>query len=167
MSLPTILGSGEGESVQIGGSVCTFKATGKDTRGHAGLFEFTMPPGAGASPHIHKELTEMFYVTEGKVELLLADKKVNASQGAFMLVPESTPHGFTNIGNSDRQGPDQRPKDPIGGPGAGWRSTTTSGRLAPSRCGATCRSQSSRPADPQPAACAGASSRSIPDDLRS
>jgi len=43
MSLPTILGSGEGESVQIGGSVCTFKATGKDTRGHAGLFEFTMP----------------------------------------------------------------------------------------------------------------------------
>src|SRR5262249_8729840 len=95
MSLPTILGSGEGESVQIGGSVCTFKATGKDTRGHAGLFEFTMPPGAGASPHIHKELTEMFYVTEGEVELLLADKRVNASQGAFMLVPESTPHGFT------------------------------------------------------------------------
>ena len=100
MSLPTILGSGEGESVRIGGSVCTFKVTGKDTHGHAGLFEFTMPPGAGASPHIHKKLTEMFYVTEGKVELLLADKKVNASQGAFMLVPESTPHGFTNIGNS-------------------------------------------------------------------
>ena len=100
MSLPTILGSGEGESVRIGGSVCTFKATGKDTRGQAGIFEFTMPPGAGVSPHIHKELTEMFYVTEGKVELRLADKKVNASQGAFMLVPESTPHGFTNIGNS-------------------------------------------------------------------
>jgi len=59
-----------------------------------------MPPGAGASPHIHKKLTEMFYVTEGKVELLLADKKANASQGAFMLVAESTPHGFTNIGNS-------------------------------------------------------------------
>src|SRR5215470_1681708 len=99
MSLPIILGSGEGESVRIGGSVCTFKATGKDTRGQAGIFEFTMPPGAGASPHIHKKLTEMFYVTEGKVELLLADKNVNASQGAFMLVPESTPHGFTNIGN--------------------------------------------------------------------
>ena len=99
MSLPTILHSGEGESVQIGGSVCTFKVTGKDTHGHAGLFEFTMPPGAGASPHIHKELTEMFYVTEGTVELLLGDKKENAFQGAFMLVPENTPHGFTNIGN--------------------------------------------------------------------
>jgi len=58
-----------------------------------------MPPGAGASPHIHKELTEMFYVTEGTVELLLGDKKENAFQGAFMLVPENTPHGFTNIGN--------------------------------------------------------------------
>ena len=99
MSLPTILHSGEGESVQIGDSVCTFKVTGKDTHGHAGLFEFTMPPGAGASPHIHKELTEMFYVTEGTVELLLGDKKENAFQGAFMLVPENTPHGFTNIGN--------------------------------------------------------------------
>src|SRR5215469_7591263 len=92
MSLPIILGSGEGEAVRIGGSVCTFKATGKDTRGQAGIFEFPMAPGAGASPHIHKKLTEMFYVTEGK--------KVNASQGAFMLVAESTPHGFTNIGNS-------------------------------------------------------------------
>src|SRR5215468_8161261 len=75
MSLPIILCSGEGESVRIGGSVCTFKATGKDTRGQAGIFEFTMPPGAGASPHIHKKLTEMFYVTEGNVELLLADKR--------------------------------------------------------------------------------------------
>src|SRR5262245_42039246 len=100
MSLPTILHSGEVEAVQIGASVCTFKVTGRDTHGHAGVFEFTMPPGAGASPHIHKKLTEMFYVTEGEVELLLADKKVNASQGAFMLVPEGTPHGFTNIGNS-------------------------------------------------------------------
>ena len=50
-----------------------------------------MPPGVGASPHIHKKLTEMFYVTEkGKVVLRLADKKVNASQGRIqkMLVPE-------------------------------------------------------------------------------
>lgn len=101
MSLPTILQPGEGRSVQIKGNVCTFKATGRDTHGHAGLFEFTMPPGAqGAAPHIHKELIEMFYVAEGEAELLLGDKKVNASRGAFMLVPQNTPHGFSNIGRT-------------------------------------------------------------------
>lgn len=97
MSLPIILKSGEGNWVQIGSNVCTFKATGKDTHGHAGLFEFAMPAGSeGAAPHVHKELTEMFYVAEGEVELLLENKKMTASQGAFMLVPENTPHGFSN-----------------------------------------------------------------------
>lgn len=101
MSLPTILRPGEGKSVQIKDNVCTFKATGKDTHGHAGLFEFIIPPGAeGATPHIHKELTEMFYVAKGEVELLLEDKRAIASQGAFMLFPENTPHGFSNAGKT-------------------------------------------------------------------
>ena len=54
MSLPIILKPGEGESVKIGTSTCTFKVTGKDTHGHFGLFEFTLEPETeGASPHIH------------------------------------------------------------------------------------------------------------------
>lgn len=51
MSLPLILQPGEGESVKIKTSTCTFKVTGKDTNGHFGLFEFVMEPGTeGASP---------------------------------------------------------------------------------------------------------------------
>lgn len=99
MSLPLILQPGEGRSVQIGASTCTFKATGKDTHGNFGLFEFVMQPGSkGASPHIHKQMTEMFYVVEGEVELELGDRKVVATPGSFMLVPENTPHGFANSG---------------------------------------------------------------------
>ncbi|HEY9768946.1 MAG TPA: cupin domain-containing protein [Coleofasciculaceae cyanobacterium] len=101
MSLPLILQPGEGQSVQIGTSTCTFKATGKDTHGNFGLFEFVMEPGSkGASPHIHKQLTEMFYVVEGEVELNLDDRKVLATPGSFMLVPENTPHGFSNPGQT-------------------------------------------------------------------
>jgi Acetyltransferase (GNAT) domain len=37
MSLPLILQPGEGESVKIKTSTCTFKATGKDTKGQFGL----------------------------------------------------------------------------------------------------------------------------------
>ena len=52
MSLPIILQPGEGQSVKIGTSTCTFKVTGKDTHGHFGLFEFTLEPKTeGASPH--------------------------------------------------------------------------------------------------------------------
>jgi quercetin dioxygenase-like cupin family protein len=100
MSLPLILQPGEGESVKIKTSTCTFKATGKDTKGQFGLFEFVMEPGTeGASPHLHKQLTEMFYVVEGEVELLLNQRKVIAPPGTYMLVPENTPHGFSNPGN--------------------------------------------------------------------
>ena len=97
MSLPVILQPGEGRSVQIRTSTCTFKLTGKDTRGHFGLFEFVMEPGTeGASPHIHKQLTEIFYVVEGEVELVLDQRKVTAAPGTLMTMPENTPHGFSN-----------------------------------------------------------------------
>jgi len=99
MSFPTVLQPGEGQSVQIKESVCTIKATGKDTHGHLGLFEFNMAPGAkGATPHIHKKMVEMFYVAAGTVEFLLEEKRTIASQGAFVLVPENTPHAFSNPG---------------------------------------------------------------------
>ncbi|MBD2101031.1 cupin domain-containing protein [Leptolyngbya sp. FACHB-261] len=100
MTLPIILQPGEGRSVKIQTSTCTFKATGEDTQGHFGLFEFVMEPGAiGARPHIHKQLTEMFYVVEGEVDLMLGQDQVTASPGAFMIVPENTPHGFSNRGS--------------------------------------------------------------------
>jgi quercetin dioxygenase-like cupin family protein len=99
MSLPIILQPGEGKSVRLGTSTCTFKVTGKDTHGHFGLFEFVMEPGtSGASPHIHKQLTEIFYVVEGEVELSLDRRTVTAVPGAVMLVPENVPHGFSNPG---------------------------------------------------------------------
>lgn len=101
MSLPLILQPGEGRSVQIRTSTCTFKVTGKDTNGHFGLFEFVMEPGtSGASPHIHKHLTEIFYVVDGNVELVLNQERIMAAPGALMLVPENTPHGFSNPGTT-------------------------------------------------------------------
>jgi mannose-6-phosphate isomerase-like protein (cupin superfamily) len=101
MSLPLILQPGEGRSVQIRTSTCTFKATGNETHGHFGLFEFVMAAGTnGASPHIHKELTEMFYVVEGEIELVLGDRRIVAEPKTFMLVPENTPHGFSNVGQT-------------------------------------------------------------------
>ncbi len=44
MSLPLILQPGEGRTVQIRTSTCTFNVTGNDTYSHFGLFEFVMEP---------------------------------------------------------------------------------------------------------------------------
>ncbi len=100
MSLPIILQPGVGQSVQIRTSTCTFKATGKDTKGHFGLFEFVMESeSTGASPHIHKQLTEMFYVLEGLVEMVLS-RTIQAQPGSFILIPENAPHGFSNPGQT-------------------------------------------------------------------
>lgn len=100
MSLPLILRPGEGRTVQIRTSTCTFKVTGEQTHGHFGLFEFVMEPGVdGASPHIHKHLTEIFYIAEGEVELVLNHERISAAPETLLLVPENTPHGFSNPGS--------------------------------------------------------------------
>ena len=97
MTLPIVLHSGEGQSVTIGTSQCTFKVTGKDTHGHFGLFEYLLQPETeGPSPHIHKQMTEIFYVVEGELELVMNQEKINAPTGTLMSVPENTPHGFSN-----------------------------------------------------------------------
>ncbi len=84
--------------MQIRASTRTFKATGKETDGYFGLFELVMEPGAnGASPHIHKKLTEIFYVVEGEIELVLGDRRIVAEPKTFMLVPENISHGFSGV----------------------------------------------------------------------
>ncbi|HEY3005136.1 MAG TPA: cupin domain-containing protein [Kribbellaceae bacterium] len=96
--LPKILLPGEGEAVQIGTTTqTTFKAVGDWTDNRLGLFEHRMDPGApGASPHIHKEQLEAFYVLHGNVELHLDGKTFTAPPGTFVNVPENMSHGFRN-----------------------------------------------------------------------
>ena len=101
MTLPVILHAGEGQSVTIGTSTCTFKLTGKDTHNHFGLFEYILEPETeGPSPHIHKKMVEIFYVVEGELELTLDRQKITATAGTLMSVPENTPHGFSNRSRS-------------------------------------------------------------------
>ena len=95
---PKILHHGEGHYVTIGENArCTFKVVGEDTDGQLGVFEFTMEPGAnGASPHIHRKLTEIFYVVEGEVELMAGNQKTLGRPGSLLLVPPGQVHGFSN-----------------------------------------------------------------------
>ena len=93
-----VLRPGEGRYVVIGDRArCTFKIVGAETGGQFGLFEYVMEPKAqGAAPHVHHQLTEIFYVAEGEVELILGRERQLALRGSLMLVPPETVHGFSN-----------------------------------------------------------------------
>ncbi len=76
MSLPGVLMPGEGESVVVGNSSCTFKVTGQETNGHFGIFKFTLNPATPAfNPHIHKQMVEIFMCWRVKLSYLLMGKR--------------------------------------------------------------------------------------------
>ncbi len=103
MSIPLFVPSGEGEFVKIRETKKTYlKLTTPDSDGEFGFFEHHMAPEAsGASPHVHRLATEMFYVVRGEIEFTIGDRKEVGTPGAFAYIPKNAPHGFTNVGSED------------------------------------------------------------------
>ncbi|MFC9327589.1 cupin domain-containing protein [Kitasatospora sp. NPDC057015] len=104
MSIPLYVPAGGGEfaSIRDGKKKTYFKLTTEQSNGEFGFFEHHMAPEAnGASPHIHDQSTEMFYVVKGEIEFTIGDEKVIGEPGAFAYVPKGAPHGFTNHGDTD------------------------------------------------------------------
>lgn len=55
-------------------------------------------PGGEIIPHIH-EVMEVFYILEGKGELLMEDNKEICSEGTCIVAPAGVKHGLKNIQN--------------------------------------------------------------------
>src|SRR3954452_1244815 len=76
-----------------------FVATGRQTRGDFGLYEYALPPGAqGATPHLHRTFSESFHVLEGSLAVLTGDAWTTAHAGDLVYVPRSGVHGFRAAG---------------------------------------------------------------------
>ena len=103
MTLPLFVPAGEGPSVSIRATKqTTFKLTGEHSDGEFGFFEHKMAPyTSGASPHVHRQQTEMFYVIKGEIEFAVGDRKEVGTPGAFAFIPPNERHGFTNVGGSE------------------------------------------------------------------
>jgi quercetin dioxygenase-like cupin family protein len=52
---------------------------------------------AGASPHIHREHTDSFYVLEGELAFLVDDEEHTVGPGAFVSAPPGVVHGFRSL----------------------------------------------------------------------
>ena len=88
---------GGGEAVNVAGNDVMFKAEGRHTGGHIGITEYTAAPAFPGPPaHIHREMTDMFFVLEGKLQFVLGDERTDAPAGSFVLVPPGNVHTFSN-----------------------------------------------------------------------
>jgi quercetin dioxygenase-like cupin family protein len=93
-AVPHVLGAAEGERYWIAGDTLTFKATAADTGGAYTLVDILAAPGEGPPPHIHDNEDETFYVLDGRFEILVAERVIDAGPGTFALVPRGTVHRF-------------------------------------------------------------------------
>ena len=90
---PALLGPGEGERHQIGPSEVVFKLTGEDLY----LAEGTLPASTpGPPPHTHEHKTDMFYVLEGTLTVLVGQESHDLAAGSFVAAPPGTVHTFRN-----------------------------------------------------------------------
>ncbi|MEX5718907.1 cupin domain-containing protein [Geodermatophilus maliterrae] len=76
---------------------CDYLATGAGTRGDYGLYRWNMgPEPSGPGPHLHRSISESFFVLEGRVRIHDGRGWADAAPGDFVLVPEGGVHGFRN-----------------------------------------------------------------------
>jgi mannose-6-phosphate isomerase-like protein (cupin superfamily) len=99
---PTIHRPGEGERLTTGKMEAVIKAPAEATGGRFYLAEGRLDAGvSGPPPHLHRQLTDMFYVLEGTLSVLVGEDWQDLPAGSFAAVPPGNVHAFTN--NSDEE----------------------------------------------------------------
>jgi quercetin dioxygenase-like cupin family protein len=94
---PFAVEAGEGEQVDFGGALMTFKATAATTGGE--LFAMETGLRAGYSPplHVHHDDAEAVYVLEGTLEIACGEERWRAEAGAFAWLPAGVAHSFVVV----------------------------------------------------------------------
>jgi mannose-6-phosphate isomerase-like protein (cupin superfamily) len=83
------------EKVNTDGAVLSLLADASDTDGTIGADRISIAAGAdGARPHHHKASSEIFYVLDGKLAILLQDRIETVGKGGLVVVPPGTRHAF-------------------------------------------------------------------------
>lgn len=71
---------------------------GDDDQGAVSIIEQVMPPGFESPWHVHNGGTETFYVVDGEVTVIIADRTVVLRAGESAFGPPGVPHGFRVTG---------------------------------------------------------------------
>jgi mannose-6-phosphate isomerase-like protein (cupin superfamily) len=96
-SQPLILQPGKGRVYNLGAMTAIFKADENETDDKYSISEWWLEPNSeGPHPHQHEDQDQVFYVLEGTVSMLVADKWIDADRGTFIRIPRNTIHTFAN-----------------------------------------------------------------------
>lgn len=74
------------------------RAGGGETGGTLSVVEQVIPPGFESPWHVHHDEDESFFVLEGRVTVIVADRSVTLNAGGFAFGPRGIPHGFRTDG---------------------------------------------------------------------
>ena len=95
---------GEGRKYDMGSMKAVFKADEEETQVRYSVSEWWLEANSsGPGAHLHQANDEIFYVIEGAASLLVGEEWIEASKGAFFMIPKNTMHDFANRSN-DRMG---------------------------------------------------------------
>lgn len=85
---PELVGEASGPQVAL---FADASATGET----ASVQRVRLPAGAdGASPHFHTRSTELFYVLDGALDMLVGEELVAVEAGGLAVIPPNTVHAF-------------------------------------------------------------------------
>src|SRR5512132_1224149 len=90
-----VLPPGQGRPIDLGNFAMSVKATQEQTGGHFSLLEAAAEPAEFGPPlHLHRDVSESFYVLEGEYTIFLDQRQFTCPAGAFIFIPAGTPHTF-------------------------------------------------------------------------
>ncbi|GGR40156.1 cupin domain-containing protein [Streptomyces aurantiogriseus] len=93
---PVLVRADEAETLQDGAlSLITLLADAGATGEALTANRATLSKGSpGAPAHFHTKATELFYVLDGRLRVLVGDEVHHLNQGDFLTVPPTVPHAF-------------------------------------------------------------------------
>jgi mannose-6-phosphate isomerase-like protein (cupin superfamily) len=89
-----------GDRFAAAGDIYTIKVGAEQTDGRYALIEAIVPPRSGPPPHLHTREIEAFWVLEGEITFMTADRMIPAAKGSFVYVPVGVPHAFRNLSDA-------------------------------------------------------------------
>jgi mannose-6-phosphate isomerase-like protein (cupin superfamily) len=92
-SAPIVVPPGEGHAL---GNVEFLARTVDTPRFNFSIIEIVA--GRELDAHVHEDEDDAFYILDGELTFLFADREVSAGPGTFVLVPPGVEHGFRNDG---------------------------------------------------------------------
>jgi quercetin dioxygenase-like cupin family protein len=93
----SIVGPGDGESIQLGPTRMRILEDGSTTNHRLGVGEITLAPHTDGPPqHRHARHDEGFYVVSGLARFTVGTTSYDAPAGTLVMLPPGAPHTFAN-----------------------------------------------------------------------